>query len=328
MPANLTPDFQKAQKWFCSASADGEKILALEEMLRTIPKHKGTEHMRADLRRRLSKLKAEGSGGKKGGVKHVDIFHVPKGGLCQIVLIGTPNCGKSSIVGALSKAKVNITDYPFATSAPAPGVMMHEDVAMQLVDMPPVTVDFSAPGQVGTYRGCDLIGIVVDLSGDVLEQMEVCIGFLESHRLLLDEDTGSLDAKGNLLGKKVFVICTKADAAEAGTIGTLKELCERDFEFVEISTETGAGLKQLAAKIFEMLEIVRVYAKKPGKPADMKEPFTLQKGSTVEDLAVHIHRELGHKLKSARAWGENVHDGQNVHRTYPLADRDIIELHF
>ncbi len=328
MPANLTPEYRKAEEWYRRAATDDERLLALEEMLRTIPKHKGTDHMRADLRRRLSKLKEAVAGPKKHGGKRVDVFHVPKSGAGQVVLLGMPNCGKSSIVGMLSNARVNIADYPFATGLPTPGMAEYEDVSMQIVDMPPITADCAPPGAVGTYRGSDLIGIVIDLSGKVSEQMSVCLDFLESHRLLIDEQTEETDGTGNILGRKAFVICTKADSAKEGATEAVKRGCKGRFEIVRVSLETGQGLEELARKMFELLDVVRVYAKKPGKPADMKDPFTLTRGSTVMDLARSIHRELAEKLKSARAWGKNVHDGQNVHRTYELSDRDIIELHF
>lgn len=114
-----------------------------------------------------------------------------------------------------------------------------------------------------------------------------------------------------------------------GEVETLRELSERDLEYVGISTTTGQGLDDLTRRIFEMLDIVRVYAKKPGKPVDMKDPFTLPRGATVIDLAQQVHRELAEKLKSARAWNSPVaHDGQNVPRTHPLHDKEIIELHF
>lgn len=329
MPANLTPDYKKAEQWYRSCSGDAEKLLALQEMLRTIPKHKGTEHMRADIKRKISKLKeaAEG-GGKKSGGGHKDIFHVPRSGAGQVVLIGMPNCGKSAIVGAMSKARVHVTDYPFGTDKPVPGMIHHEDVAIEMVDMPPITAEYAAAGQVNTYRGCDIIGIVIDLSGDVIEQMEVCAGYLESHKLLLDDKTELTDGSGNVLGRKAFVICTKSDAAEDGTMETLQELCERDLEFVAVSAETGDGLEGLAMRIFELLDVIRVYSKKPGKAVDMKDPFTLPRGSTVRELAKLVHRELAGKLKSARAWGEGVYDGQNVQRSHVLCDKDIIELHF
>ncbi len=327
MPANLTPEYIKADKWFRSATTNEEKILALEQMLRVIPKHKGTDHMRADLRKKLSRLKDVGAQQKKGG-KHVDIFHVPSGGSGQVVLIGTPNCGKSSIVGALTKAKVHIADFPFATGAPAPGMAKHEDVPIELVDMPPITADYSAPGQVGAYRNCDLIAIVIDLSDDVVEQMSVCLDYLESRSLLAGGETPARDEQGNALGKKAFCICTKSDIAQPGALGMVKELCDYPFEFVEVSVETGAGVAELMRKIFDLLEIIRVYAKPPGKLADMTDPFTLPIGSTVMDLAQTIHRQLADNLKSARIWGVGVHDGQNTQRTHVLNDKDIVELHF
>ena len=326
MPANLTPEYFKAEKWYKSATTNDEKILALERMLAVMPKHKGTDHLKADLRKKLSKLKDTGTQ-KKGG-SHVDIFHVPRGGAGQIVLIGTPNCGKSSIVAALTNAKVHVADFPFATGGPVPGMVMFEDVQIQLVDMPPITADYSAPGQVGTYRNCDLIAIVIDLSGDVAEQFGVCMDFLESRNLLIDGETPASDDQGNALAKEAFCICTKTDIANAGALESLKQLCERPLEFVEISAATDGGLEELPKKFFELLGIIRVYAKPPGKPADMTEPFTLPVGSTVMDLATDIHRQLAEKLKFARIWGTGVYDGQNTQRTHVLNDKDIIELHF
>ena len=326
MPANLTPEYLNAEKWFREATTTEEKILALEQMLRVIPKHKGTDHMRADLRRKLSKLKEAPA--KKAGTKHADIFYVPLSGAGQVVLIGTPNCGKSSIVAALTNAKVNVADFPFATSAPVPGMVKFEDIQIQLVDMPPITAEYIAPGQVGTYRNCDVIAIVIDLSADIAEQMRICLDFLESKKLLIDEQTSALDEHGNVLGKRAFCICTKSDIAKAGALETLKKSCKYPFEFAEISAKTGTGLDKLVPKFFSLLNIVRIYAKPPGKPADMDEPFTLPAGSTVMDLATAIHRQLAEKLKFARIWGTGVYDGQNVQRNHILNDKDIIELHF
>jgi ribosome-interacting GTPase 1 len=328
MPANLTPEYFKAEKWYKSATTDEERILALERMLAVMPKHKGTDHLKADLRRKLSKLKDTSTQQKKGGGKHVDIFHVPRGGAGQIVLLGTPNSGKSSLVAALTNAKVNIADFPFATNGPVPGMVMFEDVPIQLVDMPPITADYIAPGQVGTYRNCDLIAVVVDLSADIDEQLLVCMDFLESRSLLIDRDTPAYDDQGNALGKQAFCIGTKSDIAKAGAFEKLKKSFEQSVDFIEVCAESGEGLEALAAKFFELLKIIRVYAKPPGEPADMTEPFTLPVGSTVMDLAIAVHRQLAEKLKSARIWGTGVYDGQNAQRNHVLNDKDIIELHF
>ena len=327
MPANLTPEYFKADKWFREATAPDEKILALEQMLRVIPKHKGTEHMRAELRRKLSKFR-EAPVKKGGGGKHVDVFHIPRSGAGQIVLLGTPNSGKSAIVGALTNAKVNVAEFPFATGAPVPGMVKYEDIQIQLVDMPPVTADYVAPGQVGTYRHSDLIGIVIDLSGNIEEQMQVCMDFLESRKLLIDDQVAGQDQQGNVMGKMAFCICTKSDIAKPGAMDKLKQICERPFEFLETSVEDSERVNELAARLFQLLNIIRIYSKPPGKKADMTDPFTLPVGSTVMDLAKAIHRQLAEKLKSARIWGTGVHPGQKVQRTHILNDRDIIELHF
>ncbi|MBA7634100.1 GTPase Obg [subsurface metagenome] len=312
MPANLTPEYLKAEKWFREATTTDEKVLALERMLAVMPKHKGTDHLKADLRKKLSKLK-EVATQKKGG-KHVDIFHVPRSGAGQIVLLGTPNCGKSSIVAALTNAKVNVANFPFATTGPVPGMVTFEDVQIQLIDMPPITAD--------------LIAVVIDLSAEVQEQLETCLDFLESKSLLIDGDTTAHDAQGNVLAKEAFCICTKSDIAKPDALGTLKKSCKYPFEFVEISAQTGIGFGKLPAKFFSLLGIIRIYAKPPGKPADMTDPFTLPVGSTVMDMATAIHRQLAEKLRFARIWGTGVYDGQNTQRNHVLNDKDIIELHF
>jgi uncharacterized protein len=322
MPANLTPQYKKVEEQFRAAVTDEERVLLLEEMLRIIPKHKGTEHLQAEIKRKLSHLK-DTAVAKKSHGKSVDIFHVVRGGAGQIALIGLPNSGKSSIVQTLTNARVQVADFPFSTHAPVPGMAHYEDIQIQLVDMPPITADFVTPGQVNTYRNCDLIGVVIDLSADVLEQMEICLKFLESHSLL-----ATTEQESDRLHKQTFVIGTKADIAPDGTLATLKEITNRPFEYIDISVKTAYNLDKFVSLCFNLLKIIRIYAKPPGKPPDMKEPFTLPIGSTVIDLAVHIHRELADKLKTARAWGTAVYDGQSVQRSHVLHDKDIIELHF
>jgi ribosome-interacting GTPase 1 len=326
MPANLTPDYLKAEQWYRKATTTEEKILALERMLAVMPKHKGTDHLKADLRRKLSTLKEAGV--HKGKGTGLDIFHIPRMGSGQVVLLGLPNSGKSSIVGLLTDAKVHVADFPFATHSPVPGMMNFEDVPIEIVDMPPITADIVMPGQVGTYRNCDLIAIVIDLSADVEEQWKVCLEFLEARSLLLDEKTQGRDEQGNFLGKRVVCICTKTDAASQTAIERVKALCGGRFECVVVSTLTGEGMGELPVALFKQLHIIRVYAKPPGKKPDMNEPFTIPAGSTVLDLATVIHRDLAEKLRHARIWGTDVYEGQSVQRSHILNDKDIVELHF
>jgi ribosome-interacting GTPase 1 len=327
VPANLPPDYKKAEEWFRSAQSNEEKILALEQMLSVMPKHKGTDGLKADLRRKLSSLKEAATQQKKGG-KHVDVFHVPRTGAGQVVLLGLPNTGKSSLLAALTNARVVVADFPFATHAPVPGMVKYEDVQIQLVDMPPITADFVAPGQVGTYRNGDIIAVVIDLSQDIEEQALVLLDFLESRSLLLDDKTPAVDEQGNALGRKAACICTKADIAPAGAFELAGKSLDKPMEFLRVSTQTAEGLDKFAELMFRMLNIIRVYAKPPGKPADMEAPFTLPAGATIQDMAAVIHRELAEKLKSARIWGTDVYPGQSVHLTHVLHDKDVVELHF
>ena len=327
MPANLPPDYKKAEEWFRSAQTNEEKVLALEQMLSVMPKHKGTDGLRADLRRKLSSLKEAATQQKKSGT-HTDVFHVPRTGAGQVVLLGLPNTGKSSLLAALTNAKVVVADFPFATHAPVPGMAKYQDIQIQLVDMPPITADYAAPGQVGTYRNCDIIAVVIDLSQDIEEQALVLLDFFESRNLLLDEKTPAVDSQGNALGKKAVCICTKADLAPAGAFELARKSLDKPMEFLPVSTRTAEGLDKFAELLFRKLNIIRVYAKPPGKPPDMEAPFTPPAGATVQDLAALIHRELAEKLKSARIWGTDVYPGQSVHLTHVLHDKDVVELHF
>jgi len=207
-------------------------------------------------------------------------------------------------------------------------MIQFEDIQIQLIDMPPITADYSAGGQIGTYRHCDLIAVVIDLSADLAEQVDICMDYLESKNLLIDDQAGASDEHSNVLGTKAFCICTKVDIAKPNALQNLKKLCKRPFEFVEISAKTGTGLEELSRMLFKLLGIIRIYTKPPGEKPDLGEPFTLPTGSTVMDLASTIHRELAEKLKFARIWGTGVYDGQNTQRNHVLNDKDIIELHF
>ncbi len=241
MPANLTPVYYEAEDRFRKAATNEEKIAALEEMLSVMPKHKGTDGLRADLRRKLSQLK-EAPAPKKAGAH--DIFHVPRSGAGQVVLVGLPNTGKSSILAALTKAKVVVADFPFATQVPVPGMVRYEDIQIQLVDMPPITADYSAPGQVGTYRNCDIIAVVIDLSQDIEEQCLILLDFLESRKLLMDEKTPAVDAQGNILGKKAVCFCTKADLAPEGAFELAKKSFDKPIEYPEALDPDGRRPRQ------------------------------------------------------------------------------------
>ncbi len=322
MPANLTPMYRKAEESFRQAKTAAEKIAALEEMYATIPKHKGTEKMQADIKRRLSKFREAAEQGKgRGGL---DIFHVERHGAGQFVLIGTPNSGKSALVGALTKAHVTVAPYPFSTHAPVPGMMPFEDIQIQLVDMPPVTADGFVPGMTGAVRAANGLLVCIDLSEDVLGQVDVCFGVLEGRGVV---PVGKPIPEGGA-AMKMFLVGTKLDLPGAAeNFQALKGLVAAATPMAATSAQTWQGLGEVPRGCFELLDVVRIYSKEPGKPADMKAPFVLARGSTVLDLAAAIHKDLAQNLKRARIWGVGQYEGAPVQRNHVLSDRDVLELH-
>jgi len=337
MPANLTPQYLAAEQRFKEAVTTQEKIDALEEMLAVMPKHKGTDKLHADLRRRLAKLRNEA--GKKHGVSRASALHtVQREGAGQIVLVGAPNVGKSSLLARLTHAVPEIADYPFTTRLPQPGMMPFENVLIQLIDMPPIDEQFYEPWMGGIVRQADFALLVVDLSSDeLLEEVEGVLQVLEQSKIVL-AGKATPEARSELPGEpphRALIVGNKLDAASARlNLPILQEFYEGRFEILPLSAATGEGLDVLGPVLFRRLEIIRIYTKVPGKKADLTSaPFVLKQGSTVLDAARAVHRDFVHSLKFARAWSsENSRrsvrfDGQMVERTHQLEDGDILELH-
>lgn len=325
MPANLSPEYLEADRQFKNAKTTEEKIAALEEMFATIPKHKGTEKMQGEIKRRLSKLRTEHA---KRPVSRAGLIHrVEKEGAGQVALVGPPNSGKSSLVRHLTHATPEVADYPFTTRAPQPGMMPFEDIQIQLVDLPPVHPDFPESWLYQIIRNADAALLVVDLSDPgLLEDLETTLGQLANAKVELGRET-PVSSPG-WLSKKTLLVGNKMDAAGAAEdLEILKELYGKRFPIFQVSTETGAGLEELRRAAFAMLELVRVYTKAPGKKADLTAPYVLKRGSRLTDLAAHVHHDFLSHLKYARVWGHGKFEGQMVNRDYLLVDKDVIELH-
>ena len=335
MPTNVTPEYKKAEQAYRDAREDKERLDCLREMLRTIPKHKGTEHLQADIKSRIKSLSEELSGPKKGARRSGPVHSIRPEGAAQIALIGPPNSGKSSLHAKLTGSRAVIGPYPHTTHEPMAGMLPYQDISFQLVDLPAISDDFVAPWIQTALQPADAVLLIVDLMDpatpeaiglviDLLEQKKVTLisGWTKDQPLVEDEEDVFR------LRLPTLLVANKSDLSGGDDdLEVLVELAGVDFPRLAVSATTGEGLDALGKFLFEQLGIVRVYTKMPGKPPEMDKPFTVRVGATVHDVAELVHRDIAGSLRYARAWGAKVFDGQQVGPEHPVADGDIVELH-
>jgi ribosome-interacting GTPase 1 len=345
MPANLSPEYRAAADAYRKARDPQERLDQLREMLRVIPKHKGTDHLQADLKRRIKELDEEVAGPKKGGARGGPALVVRPEGAAQVALVGPPNSGKSLLHDRLTGSGARSGPYPFTTQYPEPGMLKWQDVHFQLVDLPALAAEHPLPWLGGALLMADACLLVIDLADpDCLQQVSAVQAQLRERKVSLvtrwpadpavdavaarsatpDDDVFALQLPTLLLANKADLLADPQTDLEA-----LAELEEPPFPTLLISAQSGLGLGDLGGWLWQQLGLVRVYTKAPGKPAENERPFTLRAGEqTVADAARLVHREMARTLKYARVWGRSVAaDGQHVGRDHRLADRDILELH-
>jgi len=325
MPANLPPQYFDAEKTFREAKDPMEKIAALEEMLAIMPKHKGTDHLRAELRTRIAKLNQLAA--KKSGARRASMA-IEKEGAAQVAVIGLPNSGKSQLIATITNASPPVAEYPFTTHGATPGMMEFENIKIQMLDTPPLVpqaIQFWLPP---LLRGADALLIMLDLAGDPLEQMEAIITQLKKMRIVLGDGEGGGDPEFTVWRRKALLIGNKLDLDGASrNYQALKAEYEGRFPVIAVSARQGTGLEELKAKTYEVLDIIRVYTKMPGKKPDFNDPIVIDRGSTLADAAAEVHKDFAAGMKYARIWGSGKHDGVMARRDHVLQDGDIIELH-
>ncbi len=329
MPANLTAQYLKAEEAYRRASTPEEELRCLREMLREIPKHKGTDKLQADLKQKISKLKKEVEQAGKRAKGHGGL-RIPRQGAGRVVLIGGPNAGKSQLLRALTRATPEVAPYPFTTHQPAPGMMPWEDVMVQMIDTPPITADVFDPVTQGLIRGADLVLLLIDLSDDEgIDAVQQLWDKLQATKTRLARQSRLDEHDVGLSYTQTFSVPNKIDARQAAErLELLHEFCPLELDEYVISALQGDGLPALRAAVFQALDVVRVYTKMPTqKQPDYDKPYTVRRGGTLMDVAELIHKDFAENLKFARVWGSHVHDGTSVKGDYVLHDKDVVELH-
>ena len=325
MSANLSPEYYRAEHAYRAAQSPQESLKALKGMLAAIPKHKGTEKMQADLKRRISQANEDiqKSGKKKGFSVTVD-----REGGGQVCVAGPPNSGKSRLIATLTETELGVADYPFTTRNPHSAMMKYEDAQIQLVDLPPVCSQHMEYWVPNILRTCDLILIVVDVADpNVLDGLEDTLQVIEDHKIKLVLHMPPEDFWASIVERRGWIVGTKIDLPGAmDNWHVIKEFYADRFGMSAVSCETGKAIERCRYEIFNALDILRVYTKKPGKPPDMQKPYTLRNGSTLMDFAKTVHKDFLENLRFARVWGHK-RDGMMANRDYVMQDKDVVELH-
>ena len=325
MPANLPPQYFEAEKRFRLAKSPEEKIVALEDMLAIMPKHKGTDHLRAELRTRIAKLTQLAT--KKSGARRASML-IDREGAAQVAVIGLPNSGKSRLVTSITNASPAVAEYPFTTHSAMPGMMEFENIQIQLIDTPPLVPQSIEWWLRHLLVRADALLLVVALNDAPLSQMEDIKVQLDKMRIGIGKRMAEEEAEIVLYQKKALIVSNKLDLDNTGkNYIALKNEFSGQIPITAVSAKEGTGLEELKHAIYQMLDIIRVYTKTPGQKPDFTDPIVLERGSTLEDAAAAVHKDFAQKLKYARIWGSGKHDGVMAKRDHILQDGDVIELH-
>jgi ribosome-interacting GTPase 1 len=358
MPTNVTPEYKKAKEQFQKARDPEERLTCLKEMLRTVPKHKGTDHLQAEIKTRIKQLTEELSGPRKGAAKTGPAHTIHPEGAAQVALVGPPNSGKSSLHRRLTGSHAEVGPYAHTTHTPFPGMFPYQDIQFQIVDLPPVSATYMESWMPNALQPARAALLVVDLSAPgCVENVAAIRERLDSKRVSLTErwpgaiapdylDVAGVSAELSVAAMDgtheasfefddpfrshlpTLLVANKRDlVSDPDEITALEELIGVRYPALAVSAETGEGLDRIGPALFQGLGVVRVYTKAPGRAPEMDRPFTVFAGDTIADVAALVHRELAGSLKYARVWGSAKFDGQRVGKDHVVGDGDIVELH-
>jgi len=298
MPINASPEYGIAEKEYLAAYSLEEKLEKLKKMISVAPKHKGSENLIAQLRLKLSKLKAELE--KEKSKKKGRSVGIKKEGDAQVTIMGFANSGKSSLLSELTNAKPKISEIPYTTMAPELGTLDLEGIKIQLIELPAYIENKEI---LSIARASDLILVLVT-SLDELAQLSALL------------------KKENIANKRVFILNKVENLSQE----ELKKFFKLDV--LRISVQEKAGINDVKQKIFENIGLIRVYTKEPGKKARLDHPMILKKDSSIKDMAEKIRKDFPSRFLKAKVWGLSAKfDGQTVGIEHILKDKDIVEMY-
>ncbi|MFH1198133.1 MAG: GTPase [bacterium] len=326
MPTNLPPEYFDAERKFREAKDVDEKVTHLEELLSHIPKHKGTDKLRAEYRKKLSKLKSESYAKKKTG-KHECHFHIEREGAGRIIIIGTTNVGKSSLVTKLTHAHPEVSECPYTTWAPTPGMVLFENIHLQLIDTPPVDRDFMEPEFLDLIRSSDLVFIMLDIQAFPLQEIDLILKLFAQNKINLSNKKNSIEDERIVSIPALIVVNKLDDDISTEDYNVLHELLDPEWEILPISVKDDKNISEMIRRAVKLMRIIRIFSKPPGKDVAEGLPFILHEGCTIEEFAAKVHHDFVKNLKTARVWGKDVFNGQHVGRDHILFDGDVVELH-
>ncbi len=214
MPTNLPPEAKDKWAEVEATNDPKQKLQKYQEFLAAVPQHKGTLKLRgqvkkkmAVIREELDKKKAKRTGLRSGGPK----FFIEKEGSAQIALVGMTNVGKSSLLAAVSNAKVEVSPVPFTSHDPIPSMMKYQDVQIQIVETPAL-VEGSGDGKLwgmqtlSAARNADGLILMVDLSTDPVAQLDLILSELEKARIITSKPRGKVEIDRKHAGSALRIV--------------------------------------------------------------------------------------------------------------------------
>lgn len=332
MPTNVTPEYKRAEADYKAAREPRDRLAALREMLRAIPKHKGTEHVQSDIKKKIKELTDDLAGPKKGGTRGGPPTSFRAEGAGQISLIGPPNSGKSTLHDALTGSGAQPGPYAFTTQYPQPGMLPVEDVGLQLIDLPPISREHPIPWMHNALQPSHGAMLIVDLSAPgCVAAVEDLVGILGQRNIRLvaewprgaEEPVDPHDPFAKLLPTVLMASRAHEISNVEEELAVLQDLVGLNLPTLQASVASDQ-IGHIGPWLFDALGVVRVYTESGEKRDDR--PYTIRRGQTVIDVGALVHKGLARQFKYARLLRSGEPDRQ-VGRDFVLRDGDRIEIH-